>query len=395
MKSAATPTSGATAWYGAHRPSWRFTWRAVLWFLIFPARGQRTGLTLSGILLVGISVAIGSAAYNSANNILFLTLSLLLGCLILSGVLSWLNFRGLRWRLEVDPPLRVGQDHAVTLVVRNQKNFIPSYGIWFELKTRATEQSFELPMRSRLDPGDEMRLQCTFRPEKHGWETLEVTHVGSLFPFGFLRKSFAVNLTEKMVIWPAPVEYRRFPVAAWQRTPAGETVRRPGEGGDLIALRRYQFADSHRQIHWKASARLRQLLVRQTAAEAGEGFSLWIDLSAERWTREEQFELLCRFAATLAEDLFTADKLRAVGLGREPLASVRRLRDLEQFLDRIATAKTEALLVTPVSGKPLQTTERSGHSDVRFRSHRNLLTFAPDGPRGVAAYIHGEKTAAT
>ena len=138
------PLDSRERWHGPGRRRLRLSWRKVLWFLLYPVRKHRTGLTLSGILLVALSVAIGTAAYNSSNNILFLTLSLLLGCLILSGVLSWLNFKGLRWRLEVDLPLRVGQEHSVSLVLRNQKAFVPSYGVWFEMELASSGQTFPL-----------------------------------------------------------------------------------------------------------------------------------------------------------------------------------------------------------------------------------------------------------
>lgn len=383
-----------TEWHGPGRRRWRFSWRAVLWFFVFPQSGHRTGLTLSGLLLIVLSIAIGSAAYNSANNILFLTLSLLLGCLILSGILSWLNFHGLSWRLETEPPLRVGQEHGIALLLRNQKRFLPTYGVWFELEMAGTSQTFELSLRGRLDPGEEIRLECSLRPTRRGIETLKLTHVGSLFPFGFLRKSFSVDLEETVIVWPAPVEYRRFSSSAWQRTPAGQVVRRAGHSGDLLSLRRYQLDDSHRQIHWKASARLRQLMVRQMAAENGEGFSLWIDSSADRWPRAEQFELLCSFAATLAEDLFKADKLRAAGVGPDPLLPIRRLRDLEFFLDRVAITVPEIKIESRVARPGLQE-EGTAKVKVSAPARRNLLTFQPDGARGVAAYVNGEKTAST
>lgn len=381
-------------WHGPRQVRRGFSWRAVLWLLVFPPRSRRTGLTLSGLLLIALSMAIGTAAYNSANNILFLTLSLLLGCLILSGVLSWLNFRGLCWRLEAEPPLRVGQDHGVALILRNQKRFLPTYGVWFELELASSGQAFELPLRTRLDAGEETRLECTVRPTQRGIETLKLTYVGSLFPFGFLRKSFRAGLEEAVVVWPAPIEYRRFPSSAWQRTPAGQAVRRAGQSGDLLSLRRYQTGDSHRQIHWKASARLRQLMVRQMAAETGEGFSLWVETAADRWTRPEQFELLCSLAATLAEDLFTAGKLRAASVSPDALTPIRRLRDLETFLDRLATAAIDAPTSSFVSNFPLQPERRSTTGEPGIVSRRNLLTFAPDGARGVAAYVNGEKTAA-
>jgi uncharacterized protein (DUF58 family) len=390
-RSLATPAN--FQWHGPRRARRQFSWRAILWLLVFPQRSQRTGLTLSGLLLIVISMAIGTAAYNSANNILFLTLSLLLGCLILSGVLSWLNFRGLSWRLEAEPPLRVAQDHGVALVLRNQKSFLPCYGVWFELEVASSGQTFELPLRGRLDPGQEIRLECMVRPNRRGVETLRLTHLGSLFPFGFLRKSLAVGLEEKVIVWPAPIEYRRFSISAWQRIPAGQPVRRAGQSGDLLSLHRYQIGDSHRQIHWKASARLRQLMVRQMAAETGEGFSLWIETDAERWPREEQFELLCSFAATLAEDLFKAGKLRAAGLAPGALLPVRRLRDLENFLDRLAVAAVENPAMAAVSAVSLPSNRLAAVEQPVFLSRLNLLTFAPEGARGVAAYVNGEKTA--
>lgn len=387
------PLPSKLQWHGAQRTRRRFSWRSILWLLVFPQRSQRTGLTLSGLLLIVISMAIGTAAYNSANNILFLTLSMLLACLILSGVLSWLNFRGLLWRLEAEPPLRVGQDHGVALVLRNQKSFLPCYGVWFELEIASSGQTFELPLRGRLDAGQETRLECTLRPTRRGLETLKLTYVGSFFPFGFLRKSFAVDLEEAVIIWPAPVEYRRFSTSAWQRIPAGQPARRAGQSGDLMSLRRYQMGDSHRQIHWKASARLRQLMVRQMAAETSEGFSLWVDTASDRWPRPEQFELLCSFAATLAEDLFKGGKLRAAGVGSGALLRVRRLRDLENFLDNLAVAKVEERASTPVIATPLQDERPMGPREPIGLSRRNLLTFAPDGARGVTAYVNGEKTA--
>ena len=101
---------GSAEWSGpgSRTRRQRFTWNVLLWALVYPRRGQRILPTLPGVVLIVLSFGIGMAAYNSSNNILFITLSLLLACLILSGVLSWLNFRGVEWRLQVSPPLRAG-----------------------------------------------------------------------------------------------------------------------------------------------------------------------------------------------------------------------------------------------------------------------------------------------
>ncbi len=98
----------------------------MLWGLVWPRRFERTQPTISGVVLIGLSMGIGTAAYNSASNILFIALALLLACLILSGVLAWLNLRGLAWQLEVQPPLRAGQPAEVSLELSNGKKFLPT-----------------------------------------------------------------------------------------------------------------------------------------------------------------------------------------------------------------------------------------------------------------------------
>lgn len=393
----------------------RFTWNAFLWSLVFPQRGHRFMPTLSGVILIGLSLGIGTAAYNSSSNILFIALSLLLACLILSGVLSWLNLRGVAWRLRLAGPLRAGHDAVAAIELRNAKDFLPTYGLWFELVARAVadqgehrpESTFtargldvraalakadamamtgELALRTRLEPRGETRLEWGFKPERRGVLRVELAAVGSLFPFGFLKKNVATDLRAEAVVWPAPVEYRRHPVGSARRLAGGERVPRAGSGGDLLAVRRYATGDSHRLIHWKASARMQTLLVRQFAAESAEGFSLWLRTDAAVWTRPEQFELLVSLVATLAEDLFRAGRLLGTAVDAAPPRPVRRVHDLELFLDELAVVQPAETGTSRGDG--------SGAADRPATTHKqNVMTFAPDGARGVAAYVDGEKAA--
>ena len=384
----------------------KFTWAAFLWSLVYPRRGHRILPTIPGMVLIGLAMGIGTAAYNSSSNILFITLSLLLACLILSGVLSWLNIRGLRWRLQLAPPLRVGHDAVVALQLRNGKRFLPTYGLWFELAARAVEPDgvqraestvtgknldvramlakadaaenrTRVPLLGRLDPRGESRVEWGLKPARRGRLRVDLVSVGSLFPFGFLRKDLGTDVSVETIVWPAPVEYQRQAVASVRRAAGGERVPRAGPGGDLLALRRYTAGDSHRLIHWKASARTRTLLVRQFAAESAEGYAMWLRTEVAVWPRPEQFELLISFAATLAEDLFRAGRLQGVAIDAEPPMPVRRVHDLELWLDRLATARPAA-----------------GAAVIEPGARKNLMTFAPEGTRGVAAYVDGQKAAA-
>lgn len=383
-----------------------FTWNALLWGLIAPQRSHRIVPTIPGTVLVALSFGIGMAAYNASSNILFLTLSLLLTCLVLSGVLSWLNFRGVRWELQLASALRAGHDTLVTVKVANRKAFLPTYGLGFNLRARprrpAGEQRPEstLTARSdeirialaqaaageihgrallegRLDPASATQLEWVFQPTRRGLLRVELLSVGSLFPFGFLRKEVGVALGADVVVWPAPIEYQRHTRNASARQAGNERVARAGSGSDLLAVRRYAPGDSHRLIHWKASARTRQLLVRQFAAETAQRYAVWLRTEAEVWPRADQFEVLVSFAATLTEDLFRSGRLDSVTIDDAPTMAIRGLRDLELCLDALA-------LVAP----------RSPARGAAPQAPRgNLLTFSPEGARAVAAWVGGQRIA--
>ncbi len=416
----AVAATRAADWAGpgeSARARREFNWHALLWLLVFPRKRHRIALTVPGLFLMATAMGIGTAAYNTASNILFITLSLLLACLLLSGLLSWFNFMGLGWRVRPQGAWRAGHETLVTLEVRNGKRWLPTYSLWFELATQprhipepehggknlrmreilaAAEQYItrgRVSLRERVEPGGTVTLDWGVKPTRRGETLLELGAVGSLFPFGFLRKNIGTDLKQTVLVWPAQVEYQWAGAMTAHAGAQGRRTARAGFGDDLLALRKYQQGDSHRLIHWKASARLGQMMVRQFAAESRDGFVLSLDSTAPVWVRPEQFELLCSFAGTLAEDLFAAGRLRGVVLNGGALRETRRLRDVEAWLDDLARLEPVTAGVGGVPS-PRGTTASPGEG-TRPTSNptHNVITFAPEGARGITAYVDGRKTA--
>lgn len=407
----ATNTSSA-GWDGPgvehKRERTPFRWRQVIWALIYPRREQHMVPTVSGVLLIGLSLGIGMAAYNSSNNILFITLALMLACLILSGVLAWFNFSKLRW--QIGPPLiaRVGQSVPVTLELANGKTFLPTYGLDCLLHARdgmtdevsraestvtgkgldvkaiwkktSEEESAHLRLTTRLDPQDTVTLDWNWTPSRRGRWKLGVRYVASFFPFGFFNKRLSARLEREVIVWPSPCDYEWTQSAGPKWLGGATNLSQIGQGSDLLALRRYETGDSHRLIHWKASARSRHLLVRQFSSEATERFTLWVQSKHVDWSGEAQFEVFVRFAATLAEDLFRAGRLVAAKIDDGVVQPIRHWRDLESWLDAISVLRMK--------------TEKTEESPRELYSvKRNLITFAPEGSAGVVALIDGKKAA--
>ena len=416
-----TSASPSAVWHGPgarDRARRGFEWRTLVWSLVFPPKRHRVGLTMPGLFLMMLALGIGTAAYNTASNILFISLSLLLACLLLSGLLSWFNISGVCWRLRPSGQWRAGHDTLVTVEAQNRKTWLPTYGLWFELATHPKRAAREdaadkkmkvrdilaaaekevtrgqLFLRERLEAGGEAALDWGVRPAVRGAAVIELSAVGSLFPFGFLKKVIGAGLRHTVLVWPAQVDYQTPGVAAARSGSSGQSTGRAGVGDDLRALRKYAQGDSHRLIHWKASARLGQLMVRQFAAESHDGYVLRVDASALVWTRPEQFELLCSFAGTLAEDYYAAGRLRGVIVNAGPLLETRRLRDLEAFLDLLAGLEFASTVGRVPSSRERTILTGEGTRPANFSvSENNLITFAPEGARGVTAYVDGIKTA--
>lgn len=329
-------------------------------------------------MLVALSLAVGLAAYNSSNNILFLALSLLLSSLLLSGILAALNLSGLHFAFPARGPVRAGEATTLALGIENTKQVLPSHGLFFHVEvkrpqaeTTRDKQTENLRQGPGLGPGETRELEWNWTPLARGAWALELNGVSSFFPFGFLRKHQKGSLRTQRLVWPASVPYYASPAHGSGLRFQGKTQARAGQSTDLLALRAYQPGDSLRLIHWKASARSRHLQVKRFAVETETLFEVRFDPALALWRDRERFELGLSLASTLAEDLFKEGRLRALALGAEAAQEVRGGAHLEAWLDRLALL--EALPDTPPY--PL--------------SRHSCLRFSPYGPRGAAALLDG------
>lgn len=342
----------------------------VLWHLLVPPAGHKIIPTTAGYALIFVSLGIGTAAYMNSSNILFIALSLLLSALLLSGFLSMLNFKGVSWELLLPAHFRAGEPASVRLELYNEKKVLPTYNLWFNVGSRVMGKQGRLPLTGRLEPRGSCAMDWMIRPAKRGRDQLEVSGVESMFPFGFLRKTIGSVTTREVIVWPRRVDYTFTPPAGQSPRFQGESRKRPGSGSELMNLRQYQPGDPQKLVHWKASARLRQLVVRQIAEENRESYLLWLDTATELWADSDSFERFCEFAGSLAEDLFTHDRLLGYAVNDEPVVMTKRLHDLHVLLERISTLE-------PVDHPP-QSTMAAGLS---------IVSFHPAEKGGVVAYV--------
>lgn len=349
--------------------------RRLLRMMLIPPKNHRTIPTPAGYVLILVSLGIGVAALNTANNILFMAFSLLLSSLILSGILSWVNFKGTKWRLIVPQHFRVGDSARLDIELTNEKSILPTYAIWFRVGAEKEETLRRVSLNGRLEPEQQTFVSWDFIPEHRGEDRISVSGLESQFPFGFLKKSIGGGIDHPIVVAPARVEYDFQPGGGRRSYFRGEAVHRRGDGLELIHIRNYSPGDPQRMVHWKASARMQRLVVRQMSEETRDGFVLFLQSPESVWQDEAQFERMCSFAASLGEDLFAQDRLLGFSVNGDAVVPIARLTDLHRFLEELG--RLERIPKLPYGAVPIPA---------------NGITFSPGKPPFVYVRI-GDKQA--
>ena len=340
-----------------------------------PLHGDRTVPTTVGLVLIALSLGVGVAAYNTSNNILFMTLSLMLSCLILSGILAWMNLHGVTWRLVAPARLRVGEAASVSIDLVNTKKALTTYSLCFELEARPDGESCLLAQKEGLDPGQKTRLLWRYTPVHRGTTTLAISRLESLFPFGFLRKYISGVLERSVITWPKRTAYSLSPAFGSELRRQGQSVPARGYGSELVNLRGYRPGDPVRMVHWKASARLRRLMTRETSEERQDLYLIYLSSMGSIWRDAASFEAMLSLAGTLAEDLYQRRQLWGTAINNDPVHTVRTAADLFSFLDRLARLQ-------PVDAVQLRDPFSGG----------TVISFAPNPDGEITLYV-GNHTA--
>ncbi len=314
----------------------RSWWRWLL-ALFIPPRGQRNRPTVSGWLLILVALGIGVAAYNTASNILFLVLSFVFALLIVNGVLSTINFRGLDWEMRLPTECRAGEVLSGSLTLRNRKRLFSTRAVWFVLRA-AEGAPHRVRVRERVGPGGTVSVPFTFGPAARGRIAVRLEGPESTFPFGFLRKQTGAFAQDGLLVWPAADP--RAPRAPDPRRTVrlGGVRRRAGSGTDLMHLREYLKGDPLRRVHWKATARTGRLVVRQLADEGTGCFRLSIELSDTIWPDADIFERFLSRVSAVAGSLFRESRLDGYEIDSGGFEPVRHAADLKKLNDTLALA---------------------------------------------------------
>lgn len=321
---------------------------------------RRLKFTREGKFFIGITFGVGFAAMNTANNLLYLMLGMLLALIIVSGVMSELSLRDLTVVRRLPLRAQVGRAHLVEIEVFNHKKRVPSYAIEVE-DLRAGQPADKRCFFLKISPKSAQVAAYRRTPPKRGRDVHVGFRIATRFPFGLFEKSREISSGGELVIYPA-VDAVRLPASAAGKTANGDGSLGRGDGDEFLGLKVMRTGEDPRDVHWRKSAAAGQLVLRERAREARPEVRLSLDVLRPEHAKDDwdsAFEKKVRDIASRAvAHLKRGDSVSIVtnagghARGDRAVGADPMLRYLALVQSSIAPEKTPEPVAAPTSSTP-------------------------------------------
>jgi len=240
----------------------------------------------------GLTIAIGLAATNTGNNLLFLVLGLMLASIVVSGILSEQSLKGVRVERRLPAVATAGQPALIGLLARNAKPRAPSFSLEVREARGDVEGHGFLVVLQALRSAE---VAYRFVPERRGVHRFAQIELATRAPFGLFEKSRPVDAPAELVVFPRQVPAPAVPSRALARE--GEQPEdRIGPGLEVHSLRDHRPGEDSRSIHWRSSARAGRLIGVDREQERRKQVCVVLD---QRGLTGEPLERAVEFAAAL------------------------------------------------------------------------------------------------
>jgi uncharacterized protein (DUF58 family) len=220
-------------------------------------------ITKTGWKFIGMTLVVGFAAVNTANNLLYLVFGLMLSFIAASGILSESMLRKVSLERTFPRHVFAGQPAPVTITVTNRKRLISSFALIIEdasTGTSSENRAYVLKVAAR----DSVAVTYPMTFTRRGLHRPGAIRISTRYPFGLFHKTATfVESDDMLLVYPhiQPLSLSNIPQGVAN---VGDTVAPvKGSGLDLHGIREYMTGDSSGRIHWKSSAKLAKLMTKE------------------------------------------------------------------------------------------------------------------------------------
>ena len=229
---------------------------------------RKLKFTREGKFFVGITLGVGFAAINTGNNLLYLLLGMLLALIVVSGA----DERALACATSPScAACRCARRSGGRTSSRSRSS--TTRGASPRTRSRSRTCAPGSPPTSAASSSRSARSSAqvaAYRrtPAKRGRDRHVGFRIATRFPFGLFEKSREVPAEGELIIYPGG----RSGAAPADEPPGGAPAATPsfgrGHGDDYLGLKLLRDGEDPRDIHWRKSAAVGQLVLRERAREA-------------------------------------------------------------------------------------------------------------------------------
>ena len=245
---------------------------------------RRLRPTREGVWFVLLSLAIGFAAINTGNNLLYLVMAMMLSFIIISGVLSEISLRKVGVERSFPSHLFALTPFEARVTVANNKRFFPSYSLLVPARppTKSGGAGGKEPNQEKgcyfvkVPPKTRSTLSYPFVFESRGLKPLSGLILSTRYPFGLFVKWLTIPSREEVLVYPYVADLKQEPARAANLLGHLPTFEK-GPGSEFHGLRDYIEGEDLRLVHWKTSARAGRLMIREWEREGLNQVALILD----------------------------------------------------------------------------------------------------------------------
>jgi uncharacterized protein (DUF58 family) len=240
-------------------------------------------------------VIIGFAALNTGNNLIYLIFSMMLSILLFALLIPFVDLRNLSIEFRIEGPVFVDTPSSLHASVQNMKRILPSYSFRVILPRISSGSMYF----SRIPPGEKRKSKMKIAFSRRGFFTVKDATLTTEFPFIFFSFHRNPGGATQFLVYPRVYDVRNeIGDLTFQRE--GSRGSMIGKGEEFLHIRNFRYGDSIKHIHWKASAKIDSLMVKEFYESEAEKITIILDNF--HGDNSDHFEKAISFAASLASE---------------------------------------------------------------------------------------------
>jgi uncharacterized protein (DUF58 family) len=226
--------------------------------------------TRAGMGVVAMLVLLGLVAANPGLNLLLLLFGFGVGAVAFNIWAARRQVRIARPRRILPDVAAAGRPTTIRYEIHNRSRRTALRGLW--IVDGLGQRSGCLPVGATwvpyVPPGQTATAEAKVVPVRRGLCRIDRMRLASKFPFGLYKRLRDVHQPEALLVWPALWRPRIDWLARKSRLAVSRPMsnsQRPRGADEFFGMREYRPGDNVRWIHWRRSASLDRLLIREMA----------------------------------------------------------------------------------------------------------------------------------